>query len=181
MSDKIPEYSNIDEFPPYAFVPGYYPHPKKDPAGHSYNKPEPKPEKFNPGKWQESQFYLYGVDLFNRGYYWEAHETWEALWRQVEKDEPVELLLHGLIKLAAAGVKVRQTNPRGVKSHARGTKHIFGKLRKKLTSDSFCGFSIQSLEEFAEEIEANAGEFQAEATTSVERVFERMLLLKFER
>lgn len=41
-----------------------------------------------------------GVRLFNAGAHWEAHERWEAAWRQ-ETGEPRQLL-HGLI-LAAAG------------------------------------------------------------------------------
>lgn len=177
MADKTPKYSNIEYFPPYAFVPGYFPHPNKDPEGHSYGKPEPQPEKFDPGNWQKLELYLYGIDLFNRGYYWEAHETWEALWRLEERDDPTELLLHGLIKLAAAGVKVRQNNPKGIRSHARGAKNIFGKLRSILTEDSFCGFSISLLENFTAEIEANIDDFHAEPTISVEIVFDRMLVL----
>jgi len=178
MTDKTPKYSDIDDFPPYAFVPGYYPHPQKDPAGHSYGKPEPKPEKLDHEKWKESQLYLYGVDLFNRGYYWEAHETWEVLWRLAERGDPVELLLHGLIKLAAAGVKVRQNNSMGIRSHARGAKDIFGNLHDKLAKIFFCGLSMESLKNFAAEIEANAGDFHAEPTTSVERVFETTLQTK---
>mgnify|MGYP001399614021 CR=1 FL=1 len=27
----------------------------------------------------------YGVDLFNYGYWWEAHEAWEGLWGQEDK------------------------------------------------------------------------------------------------
>lgn len=177
MTDKLQKYSDIDDLPPYTFVPGYHPHPNQDPAGHSYGKPEPKPGKLNPEKWQESQLYLYGIDLFNRGYYWEAHETWEALWRQEERENPAELLLHGLIKLAAAGVKVRQNNPKGIRSHARGAKDIFGKLHKIARSDSFCGFSIQSLENFAMDIETHANEFHLDPTTSVVFVFNRMLVL----
>ncbi|TGQ49534.1 DUF309 domain-containing protein, partial [Mesorhizobium sp. M1C.F.Ca.ET.210.01.1.1] len=24
--------------------------------------------------------FRWGIDLFNHGYYWEAHEAWEPLW-----------------------------------------------------------------------------------------------------
>jgi predicted metal-dependent hydrolase len=30
--------------------------------------------------------FLAGAKLFNNGYYWEAHEAWEALWREEEGD-----------------------------------------------------------------------------------------------
>ncbi|MER9007639.1 DUF309 domain-containing protein [Mesorhizobium sp. M0862] len=25
--------------------------------------------------------FRWGIDLFNHGYYWEAHEAWEPLWQ----------------------------------------------------------------------------------------------------
>jgi len=53
-----------------------------------------------------------GVDLFNRGLYWEAHEAWEELWLTLE-DEP-KLFVQGLIQVAAAGHKAFvQKQPRG--------------------------------------------------------------------
>src|SRR3981081_2703360 len=88
--------------PPYAFVPGRSPHPVSDPAGHSYGQPPEKPPPLDPARWSESPTYLYGFDLFNYGYYWEAHETWESLWHAAGRRGPVATLLKGLIKLAAA-------------------------------------------------------------------------------
>src|SRR5918999_3985205 len=41
-----------------------------------------------------------GIDLFNNGRFFEAHETWEALYQEAEKqDKP---FLEGLIQLCAA-------------------------------------------------------------------------------
>lgn len=58
-----------------------------------------------------------GVELFNRGLYWEAHEAWEELWLEME-DEP-KLFMQGLIQLAAAYHKATvQMQPSGcVKLH----------------------------------------------------------------
>jgi len=61
----------------------------------------------------------HAIDLFNHGYYWEAHEAWEGLWLAVGKSGPVADLLKGLIKLAAAGVKAREGNVAGMVRHAR--------------------------------------------------------------
>jgi uncharacterized protein len=53
-----------------------------------------------------------GADLFNQGQYWEAHETWEDLWLELE-DEP-RIFIQGLIQVAAAGHKAFvQNQPRG--------------------------------------------------------------------
>lgn len=40
-----------------------------------------------------------GVELFNAGEYWHAHEAWEDVWRTLNED--AEIVLRGLIQLAA--------------------------------------------------------------------------------
>ncbi len=52
-----------------------------------------------------------GVDLFNRGAYWEAHEAWEELWLRAEPE--LRLFVQGLIQLAAAWHHLRRGNSRG--------------------------------------------------------------------
>ena len=51
--------------------------------------------------------FRFGVDLFNHGFPWEAHEAWEPLWFVAPRDRPERALLHGLIHAAAAVVKAR--------------------------------------------------------------------------
>jgi predicted metal-dependent hydrolase len=72
-----------------------------------------------PENWSLCRSYLYGIDLFNAGYYWEAHEAWESLWHTAGRTGPIADFLKGLIHLTAAGVKVRQGVPAGVRSHAQ--------------------------------------------------------------
>jgi len=50
-----------------------------------------------------------GARLFDAGYYWEAHEVWEAEWHEARRvgDARAEPL-RGLILLAAVAVKARQ-------------------------------------------------------------------------
>jgi hypothetical protein len=57
--------------------------------------------------------FCWGTDLFNHGYYWEAHEVWEQLWKQAEKGSAEHLLLQGFIQCAAACLKIssRQEAP----------------------------------------------------------------------
>src|SRR5437016_2466045 len=86
-------------FPPYAFVPGRTPHPVADPAGHSFGV-EPSPtERLDPDRWLRSRTYLYGLDLFNAGYYWESHVEFESLWLAADRKGVVADFLKGLIKL----------------------------------------------------------------------------------
>jgi hypothetical protein len=105
-------------FPPYAHVPGQTPHPERDPAGHGVRLSPACTEVVEPEAWRGCTAFLYGVDLFNAGFPWEAHEAWEDLWRGYPRDSESGLILGGLIKLAAAAVKARAANPYGVTRNA---------------------------------------------------------------
>ncbi|GEM_PF-2950402 len=45
-----------------------------------------------------------GIDLFNAGKYWDAHESWEEIWQELghKTSDDWEILLRGLIQIAAA-------------------------------------------------------------------------------
>lgn len=105
--------------PRYAFVPGRQPHPVRDPLGHSFGVPSSEIALLDVRHPGQSAEFLFAIDLFNLGYYWEAHEAWESLWNAAGRTGPVAVLLKGLIKLAAAGVKSREGNAAGVQRHAR--------------------------------------------------------------
>ncbi len=92
-------------FPAYRFLPGKNPHPRRDPRGHSYGLPEPEPHTISAENWQDSESFLYGVDLFNYGYWWECHEAFEAFWRAVGPQTQQGRLFQGLIQVAAANLK----------------------------------------------------------------------------
>jgi hypothetical protein len=112
-------------FPPYAFVPGRNPHPVSDPAGHSHGATPAAATPLDPQHPTGSPEFLYALDLFNHGYYWEAHEAWESLWHAAGHTGPIAVLLKALIKLAAAGVKSREGNAAGVRRHARRAAELF--------------------------------------------------------
>src|SRR5262245_50212565 len=103
---EIARYVPERPLPPYRDVPGgAQPHPISDPAGHMANQPHSPPTAIDPANWSASRDYLYGFDLFNHGFFWEAHEAWEGLWHAAGRVGFVADFLKGLIKLAAAGVK----------------------------------------------------------------------------
>ena len=117
-----------EAFPAYAFVPGRFPHPISDPRGHSYGQARLAVQPMDPRHWQRSHAYLRAIDLFNHGYYWEAHEYWEALWHACGRQGVQADFLKALIRLAAAGVKVRERRPAGVKSHAAATEALLSRV-----------------------------------------------------
>ena len=119
-------------FPPYSYVPGGpWPHPTASPQGHSRHGQHGPVTPIEGDNWASSSTYLRGVALFNAGYYWEAHEAWESLWHAHGRRGPVAAVLQGLIKLAAAGVKVRERRPGGVRSLATRAALHFDESRRQ--------------------------------------------------
>lgn len=117
-----------EPLPPYSFVPGLFPHPISDPRGHSYGQrasPVAAPRGEN---WSGCTPYLRGIDWFNFGYYWEAHEAWESVWLSCGRTGPLADFLKALIHLAAAGVKLREGRGDGAAGHARRAEALFASL-----------------------------------------------------
>lgn len=121
--------------PAYRYVPGVRPHPQRDPSGHSYD-PTPRLNRhapWSPEQWRTLDDWLYGVDLFNGFYFWEAHEAWEGLWASAARESAPRLMLQGLIQIAAALLKTHS----GV---AAGARILSGegleKLRRATTTHS---------------------------------------------
>jgi len=71
---------------------------------------------------ERRRLFRHGIDLFNRGAFFEAHETWEEIWRSTAP-EP-RTLFQGLIQVAAAMHQFRDLHrrdgPRNTLAKARG-------------------------------------------------------------
>jgi hypothetical protein len=112
--DSPVRYAPERSFPSYAYLPGRDPHPTRDPRGHSHGH---APEIFShvpPAGWRENDEYLFGVDLYNHGFLWEAHEAWENLWHLAKADADQAGFLQGLIQCSAASLKVPMEQPNGL-------------------------------------------------------------------
>jgi uncharacterized protein len=176
MSPQRPRYVPDRPLPPYTYVPGRSPHPVSDPAGHQFGQiPEP-PAAIDPDNWQMNRAYLYGTDLFNHGYYWEAHEAWEGLWHLCGRKGVTADFLKGLIKLAAAGVKVREGQARGVRSHATNAAALFHRTAERLGKRDarYLGLRLDDLIALAESIDPDA---KVANDAPVQVVFDFILLL----
>lgn len=134
-------------FPPYSFVPGYWPHPTRDSDGHSYNQPEETALPLNPEKWNECPSYLRGVELFNHGYYWEAHESWEGAWMALGREGDAALLLKALIKYAAVGVKIRQQASGAARSLLGQVQGHLQSLQQSIAPPLYAGLSLPGLQD----------------------------------
>lgn len=144
---EIPRLLPPVDLPPYTFVPSSdLPHPIRHPEGHSFGRKNRSPKALNAQTWAENRSYLLALDLFNHGFYWEAHDEWDRLWRSSGPDTPVGRFLKGLVKLSAAGVKVRENSIHGVRRHAASAGEVFADVAAETTSDRYCGLRLTHLQ-----------------------------------
>jgi hypothetical protein len=64
-----------------------------------------------------------GIDLYNAGHYWNAHEAWEQVWLDADREE--RAFYQGLIQLTAAFVHVtRNEYPGAIRLLAAGIEKL---------------------------------------------------------
>lgn len=122
MGDATPARYTDRPLPDYRHVPGRTPHPTKNPDGHSFGRPEPSVRNLNEAPWACCPEYLYGLDLFNAGYWWECHEVLENLWLAAGLGTPAGHALQAIIQCAAAHLKLdcgQLTGAKRLVQHAR--------------------------------------------------------------
>ncbi|MGE3809410.1 MAG: DUF309 domain-containing protein [Gemmataceae bacterium] len=142
MSSTPPRLVAELSFPAARYVPG---------ITHEVPRPTPLelPDRLDMKSWPRCRPYLFGIDLFNHGYYWEAHEVWEGLWNQAGRTGPQADFLKALIQLGAAGVKHVQGHDAGRRSNASRARHIFSELQTILGAN-FLGLALKELAQLAE-------------------------------
>src|SRR5438067_3520785 len=155
----IPRYCPERPLPPYSYMPGLTPHPTSDPPGHSFGQHEPPPAPLTKSSYRDNATYLYAIDLFNHGFYWEAHEVWESLWHAAGRTGTTADFLKGLIKLAAAGVKLREGRPAGVRQHAERAAELFASVAHEATGGQLFGLRLDALMAAARETAGSAEQF----------------------
>ena len=97
--EALPRYGNRP-LPAQRHLPGRTPRPRA-------TEPVPRSAalRFDAALWWTSCDFLHGIDLWNRRFFWEAHEAWEEPWRAAGRNTPVGRVLQGLILLAAGALK----------------------------------------------------------------------------
>lgn len=132
-------------FAAYRFIPGQTPHPTADPRGHSYRAPgtpEPEVALVLPDAWATSADYLYGCDLYNHAYWWEAHEAWEGLWQLADKEGIQGLFLQGLIQSSACHLKQFVGHANGVVRLRRSSIGYLRTVLDRLGDASYMGLDL---------------------------------------
>lgn len=131
-------------FPRYRYIPGRAPHPTRDPDGHSHGHGPAPLETFAAEDWPTCVEYLYGIDLFNHRYWWEAHEALEQCWVAAGRTTETGLFLQGLIQIAVACLKHEQgftdvaqrMAEEGLAKFPRGRHVMLGVDIEKLRADA---------------------------------------------
>ena len=150
MADETRRYEPSLPLPGRAYVPGLFPRPVTAFQGQTAD-----------------QSLRYGVDLFNRGFYWEAHEAWESAWINHGRAGEMANLLRGLIHLTAAGVKARQESEHGVKVHAEKAIALFENAGEDLGVAS-----LRSLTEQVKKVRETPSRFLTKSQENVVVVFD---------
>ena len=156
-------------FPPYRYTSDRERRPLADDPEGIKAMEEYVPEPLDPVHWRRCGVYLFAIELFNTGRYWEAHEEWEALWVLAGRQGVLADFLKGLIKLAAAGVKCREKRINGVARHAARGVELFGSVRAATGGDRLAGLSLADLIREAKQIQSDAeeGKYPGDPTAEV--------------
>lgn len=106
----VPRYSHRP-LPAYRHLPFQNAHPFLDEDGHSYGETLVPVEGFGPDNWQDSDEFLYAIDLFNNGYWWEAHERLKHVSIGAGRESSTGRFIQGLIQVAAGLLKLSMAEP----------------------------------------------------------------------
>ena len=147
-----------EPFPPYRFVPGgRSPHPLMK-GGYAHGVRVAPPPFRAADKWRDNRAYLRGLDFFNRGWWWEAHEAWESYWHVVEgRDARQHDLFKALIQLAACALQRERGSDPGAARLLFSAVRLLEALQVETGGARLCGLDLDRLV-------GKAHEFLAEPT-----------------
>ena len=110
---------------------------------------------------QQSDWLDFGIEHFNAGRFWHAHEDWEALWISLKGNTSKELIdgVQGIIQIAAMLLNYQRGKARGVAS-------LWIKSSAKLTPviNGLYGVDIASLYVDSEPFHLDLENFSLDAT-----------------
>ena len=103
-----------------------------------------------------------GIENFNTGRFWQAHEDWEDLWKSLKPNAEQELIdgVQGIIQIAAMLLNHQRRK-------ARGVTNLWTKASAKLepVKGGLFGIDIESLSEDSEPFHRDVEQFALDALT----------------
>lgn len=111
--------------PAYRHLPFINAHPFLDKDGHSYDEKLSPVDSFSTENWQDCDEYLYSIDLFNYGYWWEAYERLKHISLGAGRESETGRFVQGLLQIAAALLKHFMQEEKGAATLAKlGTGNL---------------------------------------------------------
>ena len=111
---------------------------------------------------QQTSWLDAGIENFNTGRFWHAHEDWEDLWKSLKPDAEQELIdgVQGIIQIAAMLLNHQRRK-------ARGVTNLWTKASAKLepVKGGLFGIDIESLSEDSEPFHRDVEQFALDALT----------------
>ena len=111
---------------------------------------------------QQASWLQAGIDNFNTGRFWHAHEDWEDLWKSLKPNAEQELIdgVQGIIQIAAMLLNHQRRK-------ARGVTNLWTKASAKLepVKGGLFGIDIESLSEDSEPFHRDVEQFALDALT----------------
>jgi len=149
--------------PPYRYQPGgNEPHPSEHPAGYLHGVADAAEALLTPDRWREQGDYLFGIDLFNEGYYWQAHEAWEGLWHQASGAQ--RSFLQALILTAAARLQAEIGRAEGARKLCRRANRRLDEMARGAAAERgtppnrYMGLDLRTLREHLGRLAARPAE-----------------------
>jgi hypothetical protein len=128
--------------PAVAFVPGRAGSIRPAPRARDIESAPVPPE-----RWRENEAWLHGVDLWNHGFLWEAHEAWERTWRAPFDARQAEFM-RGMIQCAAAALKTAIGKTRNA---GRLWQAGIGRIERAVRCGRYMGLDVRA---FADDLRA---------------------------
>ena len=121
--------------------------------------------------WQGDTAYRYGARLYVEGFFWEAHEVWEAVWKASSPNSVERLLLRGLIQLANAALKLTMGRGNAALRLLIEADALLGDTAAAAGSEVAMGVGLAPLRTAVQELAASLG---AGAEADVTRILEAL-------
>ena len=135
----VPRYSKRN-LPAYRHLPFWNPNPFHDRDGHSYGEKLSPPQSFNVETWWDCDDYLYSVDLFNNGFWWEAHVYFKQLCLAAGQNSQPGRFILGLVLIAAAMLNYYLAEPESAADLAQ-----LGLDKLQSAEDDYLGIDVNAL------------------------------------
>ena len=104
-----------------------------------------------------SEEFLFSLDLYNFGFYWESHVGFEALWNQAGRKGHIADFLKALIKLGAAGIKAHLKIEQAFEGHLKRAYELFQSI--EVNHEWVAGFALKELLKYVNDLTGKVSHF----------------------